>query len=85
MEVATYRVAPEKNGNGTFFYTDCGHQMFSIKDEMAYHGYLCPACFWKGKYVTLYIRGSKEANEYWDKKLKEWCYDRFTDFRTRIV
>ena len=28
-------------------------------------------CFWEGKCVTLYIRGSKEANEYWKKKLKE--------------
>lgn len=41
----------------------------SIKDNMAYHGCLCPACFWKGIQRTLYIRGSKEANEYWDKKL----------------
>lgn len=45
--------------------------MYSIKDEMAYHGCLCPACLWKGIQRTLYIRGSKEANEYWDKKLKE--------------
>lgn len=68
MEIETYRVLPEENGNGTFFFMDCGNKMYSIKGEMAYHGCLCPACFWKGKQVTLYIRGSKEANEYWDKQ-----------------
>lgn len=71
VEIATYQTASEKNGKGTFFYTDCGHNMYSVKDEMAYHRKLCPACFWKGKYVTLYIRGSKEANEYWYKKLNK--------------
>lgn len=45
--------------------------MYSIKDDMAYHGCYCPACLNKGIYRVLYIRGSKEANEYWDKKLKE--------------
>lgn len=45
--------------------------MYSNRDEMAYHGCLCLKCFMKGKYVTLYIRGSKEANEYWKKKLAE--------------
>ena len=68
MEIETYRVLPEENGNGTFFFTDCGNKMYSIKGEMAYHGCLCPACLWKGKQVTLYIRGSKEANEYWDEQ-----------------
>lgn len=43
--------------------------MYSIDDEMPYHGKLCPKCFQKGKQVALYIRGSKEANEYWEKKL----------------
>lgn len=69
MEIETYQVTEEKNGNGTFFFTDCGNRMYSTKGEMAYHGKLCPKCFLKGKQVTLYIRGSKEANEYWDKKL----------------
>ena len=71
MEIETYRVTPEANGNGTYFFTDCGNRMYSVGDEMAYHGCLCPACFYRGKQVTLYIRGSKEANEYLDKKLKE--------------
>lgn len=70
-EIETYRTTPEKNGNGTYFFTDCGNRMYSVRDEMAYHGCLCPACFWKGIRRTLYIRGSKEANEYWDKKLNK--------------
>ena len=69
MEIATYQATSEKNGKGTFFFTDCGHRMYSVKDEMAYHGCLRPDCFWKGIHRVLYIRGSKEANEYWDKKL----------------
>lgn len=69
MEIATYQTTPSKDGQGTFYFTDCGHQMYSVKDEMAYHGCFCPNCFWKGIQRTLYIRGSKEANEYWDKKL----------------
>ena len=64
MEMATYRITSEKNGNGTYFFTDCGHWMFSIKDRMAYHGCLCPGCLYIGKSTTLYIRGSKEVNEY---------------------
>ena len=71
MEIETYRVTQEANGNGTFFFTDCGNRMYSVRDEMAYHGCLCPACFYRGKQVTLYIRGSKEANEYLDKKLNK--------------
>lgn len=71
MEIATYRTAPEVNGHGTFFFTDCGHKMYSIKNEMAYHGCLCTGCLYNGVQRTLYIRGSKEANEYWDKKLNK--------------
>lgn len=70
MEIATYQVTPEKHRQGTFFFTDCGHEMYSIKGEMAYHGCLCPGCLYKGKETILYIRGSKEANEYWKKKLQ---------------
>ena len=69
MEIATYQATPEKHGNGTFFFTDCGHRMYSVKDDMAYHRCLCPVCLYNGIQRTLYIRGSKEANEYWDKKL----------------
>lgn len=54
----TYRVTPEKHGKGTFYFTDCGNSMYSVRDEMAYHGCSCPKC---GR--TLYIRGSEEANE----------------------
>ena len=41
MNIATYQVTPEKHGNGTFFFTDCGHNMYSVRDNMAYHG-----CLW---------------------------------------
>ena len=71
MNIATYQVTPEKHGNGTFFFTDCGHNMYSVRDDMAYHRCLCPACFSKGVQTILYIRDSKEANEYWDNKLKK--------------
>lgn len=70
MNIATYQTTPEKHGNGTFFFTDCGHNMYSIRDNMAYHGCLCPGCLYKGIYTTLNIRGSEEANKYWDEKLK---------------
>lgn len=49
----TYQYAPEKNGHG----------MYSVKtDIMAYHGCLCPRCLSNGKYTTLYLRGTPEAN-----------------------
>lgn len=60
MRTATYQVIPEKHGRGVFIHTSCGHQMYSIKNEMAYHGCLCPACFYSGKETTLYIRGQKK-------------------------
>lgn len=70
--IATYQATPEKHGRGTYFFTDCGHTMYSVKDDdMAYHGCLCPGCFSRGRETLLYIRGSKEANEYWNKKLNE--------------
>lgn len=71
MEIATYQVTPENHGKGTYFFTDCGHQMYSVKDNMAYHGCYCPSCLSKGIYRVLYIRGSKESNEYRDKKLNK--------------
>ena len=71
VNIATYQTTEEKHGNGTFFFTDCGHNMYSVRDDMAYHGCLCPACFSKGIQTILYIRGSKESNEYWDNKLKK--------------
>lgn len=79
MNIATYQTTPEKHGEGTFFFTDCGHSMYSIRDNMTYHGCLCPDCFYKGIYTTLYIRGSEEANKYWNEKQKkmemnDWFY-----------
>ena len=76
MNIATYQTTPEKYGDGTFFFTDCGHNMYSIRDNMAYHcclcpGCLCPGCLYKGIQTILYIRGSEEANKYWNKKLKK--------------
>ena len=70
MNRATYQATPEKHGNGTFFFADCGHSMYSVKDDMAYHRCLCPGCMCNGIQTTLYIRGSKEANKHWDEKLK---------------
>ena len=71
MNIATYQATPEKHGNGTFFFTDCGHRMYSVRDNMAYHGCLCPGCRCNGIQRTLYIRGSKEANKHWDEELKK--------------
>ena len=71
MNIATYQTTPEKHGEGTFFFTDCGHNMYSIRDNMAYHCCLCPGCLWRGIYTTLYIRGSEEANKYWNEKRKK--------------
>lgn len=66
-----YQTIPEKHGNGTFFFTDCGHNMYSTRDNMAYHGCLCPGCFWEGIHTTLYIRGSEESKKYWNEKMKK--------------
>lgn len=76
MEIETYRVTPEKDGNGTFFITDCGNKMYSVKGKMAYHGCLCPGCLYKGKQVTLYIRGSKEANEYLEENTMKDVFEK---------
>lgn len=70
MKIATYKTTPEKHGNGTFFFTDCGHKMFSINNNIKqYHACLCPGCLYRGIQTTLYLRGTKEANEYWSKKI----------------
>lgn len=71
MNIATYQTTPEKHDKETFFFTNCGHNMYSIRDSMAYHGYLCPGCLYKGIHTTLYIRGSEEANSYWNDKRKD--------------
>lgn len=69
MKYATYKTTPSKNGKGTFYFTDCGHRLFSVRGPDTYHGRLCPACLdLKGVETTLYIRRSKEANHI---KIKE--------------
>lgn len=70
MNITTYETTPEKHGDRTFFFTECGHNMYSIRVNMAYRGRLCPGCLWKGIQTILYIRSSEEANKYWDDKLK---------------
>ena len=34
MNIATYQTTSEKHEDGTFFFTDCGHNMYSIRDNM---------------------------------------------------
>ena len=61
-EFETYRACPESNGKGMFFYTKCGNRIYTVtKDPMRLHGRLCPKCFMKNKYVTLYLQGTAEA------------------------
>jgi hypothetical protein len=72
-DIETYQTTPSVDGQGTFFFTDCGNRMYSVRNDLeTYHGCICPKC---GK--TLYIRGSKEANEYWDRKLADLLNDEY--------
>jgi hypothetical protein len=59
-EEATYQYLEEADGNGTFFFTDCcSNRMYSVNNNpMTYHRKLCPKCFWEGKSITLYLRGT---------------------------
>ena len=59
MEIGTYQTIPEKRGHGTFYFTSCGHKMYSVRDKMAYNGCLCPACFQNGIIRTLYFKDYK--------------------------
>lgn len=70
MTYATYQTTPEIHGRGMFFFTDCcGNRMYSVNnDEMFYHAKLCPGCMVKGKFVTLFLRGTEEANEVMRKR-----------------
>ena len=63
MKTAIYDTSPEINGNGTFFFTECRHKMYSVKDDMAYHGCLCPGCLTKGKQTILYKNRIKRSND----------------------
>lgn len=60
---ATYQYLEEAHEDGMFFYTDCcENRMYSVnKDPMLYHGKICPKCFWHGKLVTLYLRGTLDG------------------------
>ena len=60
---ATYQYLNEAHGEGMFFYTSCcGNRMYSVQnDPMLYHGKLCPRCFWHGKSVVLYLRGTPDG------------------------
>ena len=60
---STYRYLQEANGHGIFVQTDCCcSRMYSVSnDPMHYHGRLCPRCFMKNRYVTLYLRGTEEG------------------------
>ena len=57
-EYETYQATPSKNGNGTFYFADCGNRMYSVKGYEGYHSCICPKC---GR--TLYMRGTEEANK----------------------
>ena len=60
MRTATYQVIPEKHGRGVFIYTSCGHQMYSIRDEMAYLGvYALPFSMMERK-LHFIFRGQKK-------------------------
>ena len=69
FEESTYRYLPEKNGHGMFFYTDCcENRMYSVNNNpLAYHGKLCPKCFWNNKLVTLYLRGTEDGIRVFNK------------------
>ena len=42
--------------------------MYSVNnDPMLYHGKLCPRCFWKDKYTTLYLRGTEDGIRVYNK------------------
>ena len=71
MDYATYQVTPAANDNGTYYFTDCGHRMYSVLGPEAYHNKLCPGCMREGKQTVLYIRGSQEANEIMDERFKK--------------
>ena len=74
MNYETYQTTPSKNGKGTFYFTDCGHRMYSVKGPEAYHGCICPGCRCKNINTVLYIRGSEEANKIIEERLKSGNY-----------
>lgn len=77
-KIETYQITPAKNDTGTFYFTDCGNRMYSVKGNMAYHGKICPKC---GR--TLYIRGSKEAFDFFDKAFSS--KDEFSEYIANVL
>lgn len=72
MAEETYRYIEAVNGNGMFFYTDCGNQMYSVDvNPMKYHGFLCPKCLMMGKMTTLFLRGTNEAIEVLNRRTSD--------------
>lgn len=52
-----------------FFRTDCGNTMYSVDvNPMRYHGLLCPKCLMRGELTTLFLRGTNEAIEAWNRR-----------------
>lgn len=70
MNYATYQTTPSTNRKGTWYFADCGHEMYSDLGPEGYHGRLCPGCLNKGIKTTLYIRGSEEANRIMEERIK---------------
>lgn len=65
MRYATYITNQSVDGNGTFYFPSCcKYWIYSVKDEMAYHGKYCPKCFWENRHTTLFREGSIEALKY---------------------
>lgn len=62
----TYQTTPSKNGEGIFFFTDCGNRMYYIdNDDMKYHKCICPKCR-----KTLLLRGTPEATKFIKEKIR---------------
>ena len=70
---STYRYLQEARGHGLFVYTDCcNSSMYSASnDPMRFHGRLCPRCFMKNRYVTLYMRGTEEGVRVFEQNRKD--------------
>ena len=70
---STYRYLQEANGQGIFAQTDCCNSKMYIvdNDPMRFHGRLCPKCFMKNKYVTLYLRGTAEGIRVFEQNRKD--------------
>lgn len=72
-EYETYQATPSKNRKGTFYFTDCGNRMYSVKGYEGYHNCICPKC---GR--TLYMRGTEEANKLIEDGYTGWMSIRRT-------